>query len=155
MGTKGKNNGSTRVATNRRARHDYDILDTFEAGIVLQGSEVKALRQGSVNISDAYAEIRGEECFLINLHISPYLFSGALNHEPKRDRKLLLHKREIRRLAGKVQEKGLTLVPLSIYFKHGLAKVELALARGRRHRDKRETIRKRDEQRLLDRELKG
>jgi len=154
MGGKKEKKGVKTVAVNRRARHEYEIIDTFEAGIVLVGSEVKSLRQGAVNMSDAYAEIRGEECFLVNLHISPYLFSGALNHEPKRTRKLLLHKREIRRLEGKVQQKGFTLIPLSIYFRNGLAKVELALARGKSFRDKREDIRKRDEQRLMERELR-
>ena len=155
MGKGKKQKSRPYIAKNKRARHDYEILDIFEAGIVLEGSEVKSLRQGAVNMSDAYAEIRGSECFLVNLHISPYQFSGVMNHEPKRDRKLLLHKQEIRRLMGKVKEKGLTLIPLSLYFKHGLVKVELALARGKRYHDKREDIRRRDEQRILERDLKA
>jgi len=144
-----------RVATNRKARHEYDILDTFEAGIVLMGSEVKSLRTGGVNMSDAYAEIRGMECFLVNLHISPYKFSRGHEQDPKRDRKLLMHKQEINRLDGKIRQKGFTLIPLSIYFKKGLAKVELGLAKGKKFRDRREDIRKRDEQRLMEREIRN
>ncbi len=144
-----------RVVTNRRARHDYDIIETLEAGIVLTGPEVKSLRDGQANISDAYAEIRNAECFLVNLHISPYQFSRvSSNTDPKRDRKLLLHKREIMRLDGKVRQRGFTLIPLSIYFKDGKAKVELALAKGKRYRDRREDIRKRDEQRIMERDLR-
>ena len=143
-----------RVVTNRRARHDYEIIETIEAGIVLTGPEVKSVRAGQLDISDAYAEIRNAECFLVNLHISPYRFSRASNANPKRDRKLLLHKREIMRLDGKVRQRGFTLIPLSIYFKDGKAKVELALARGKRYRDRREDIRKRDEQRIMERDLR-
>lgn len=150
-----KNKNILRVATNRRARHDYEILDTFEAGIVLLGPEVKSMREGGVNMSDAYAELRGLECFLVNLHISPYKFSREKAQDPKRDRKLLLHKQEINRLDGKIRQKGFTLIPLSIYFKKGLAKVELALARGKKYRDRREDIRKRDEQRIMERELRN
>jgi len=144
-----------RIATNRKARHDYEILDTFEAGIVLLGPEVKSLREGGVNMSDAYAELRGLECFLVNLHIAPYKYSREETQNPKRDRKLLLHKQEINRLDGKIRQKGFTLIPLSIYFKNGLAKVELALAKGKKYRDRREDIRKRDEQRIQEREFRN
>lgn len=142
------------IALNKRARHYYDIVDTIEAGIVLTGSEVKSLRQGQVSLSDAYAEIRGGEVYLVNMHIAPYLHAGVLNHEPKRDRKLLLHKQEIKRLTGKVSQKGYTLIPLSLYFKKGFVKVELALAKGKSARDRREEIRKRDEKRILEREMR-
>ena len=143
------------VATNRRAFHDYDILERYEAGIVLQGTEVKSLRAGSVSMRDSYARVEGGEVFLYNLNISPYDPAGPFNHDPLRKRKLLLHKSEINRLAGKVSEKGLTLIPLSIYFKEGKAKVELALARGKREYDKRERIREREMQREVQRIRKG
>ena len=132
------------VARNRKARHDYHILNTMEAGIVLKGTEVKSLRQGKANIKDSYARIAGREIKLYELHISPYQNKGYAGHNPTRPRKLLLHKREIRRLEGKVEEKGLTLIPLQIYFKNGIAKVELALAKGKKAYDKRDKISKRD-----------
>lgn len=138
------------VCQNRRARHDYEILDTLEAGMVLTGSEVKSLRNGAASIVDAYAEIRDNEVFLVGANIAPYASASYLNHEPRRDRKLLLHTREIRRLDSKIREKGLTLIPLQIYFRRGKAKVELALARGRKQFDKRERIRKRDESRVAE-----
>lgn len=139
------------VATNRRARYDYDILETFECGLVLQGSEVKSLRAGQVQLKDAYAELRGAELWLANVHIAPYSFARDGGHEPERPRKLLLHRRETERLVSKVKEAGLTLVPLSVYFTHGLAKVEIGLARGRRTIDKRHKIREREQQREMDR----
>lgn len=139
------------VATNRRARYDYDILETFECGLVLQGSEVKSLRAGQVQLKDAYAELRGAELWLANAHIAPYQFARDGGHEPERLRKLLLHRRETERLVGKIKEAGLTLVPLSVYFTHGLAKVEIGLARGRRTIDKRNKIREREQQREMDR----
>ncbi|HHY36713.1 MAG TPA: SsrA-binding protein SmpB [Firmicutes bacterium] len=143
------------VINNRKARHDYHILETMEAGIALQGSEVKSLRQGKANLRDAYARVDRGEVFLYNVHISPYDKASYFNHEAKRPRKLLLHKREINRLLGAVREKGLTLVPLKIYFnRRGLAKVELALARGKQKYDKREAMARRDAQREMARALK-
>ncbi len=146
-----------RIAENRKARHDYFIEDTFEAGIALTGTEVKSLRQGKGNLQDSYAQINGNgsEIFLVNCHISPYDFGNRFNHEPLRARKLLMHKEEIRRLFGKVREKGLTLVPLQMYFNgHGRVKVELALARGKKLYDKREDIAERDAKRNIDKALK-
>ncbi len=142
------------ITVNRKARHDYEILDTFEAGIVLLGTEVKSLRAGKVNLKDSYARVKNGEVWLIGVHISPYSHGGYSNHDPERERKLLLHKAEIRRLIGKVEEAGLTLVPLRMYFKNGKAKVELALARGKRRFDKRQDIAKRDAQREIQRKLK-
>ncbi len=139
------------VASNRRARRNFDILDTYECGITLTGSEVKSLRAGQVQLKDAYGDIRGNEIWLRNLHIAPYAFARDGGHDPERPRKLLLRRREINRLIGKVNEVGLTLVPLSIYFTHGLAKVELALARGRNTYDKRQAIKEREMQREMDR----
>jgi SsrA-binding protein len=139
------------IARNKRARHDYHILDTWEAGIVLAGTEVKSLREGKANIGDAYGVVRQGEVYLLNLHISPYERGGYSNHEPDRTRKLLLHKKEIRRLIGAVERQGLTLVPLEIYFKRGLAKVTLALAKGKRLHDKREAARERDAAREIAR----
>jgi len=147
--------GEKIVTTNRKAYHDYEILQSFEAGIVLQGSEVKSLRAGRANLKDSYARVKDGEVFLIGMHISPYEAASRFGHDPTRRRKLLLHKAEIRRLIGKVQEKGLTLVPLKVYFKNGRAKVELALARGKRLYDKRRDIAKRDAERELRREVKG
>ena len=142
------------IAENRKARHDYHIEDTFEAGLVLLGTEVKALRTGKANLRDAYARIRNGEIFVHQMHIGPYAFAYYDNHEPLRKRKLLLHKREIRKLTGKINEKGFSLIPLTLYFKDGKAKVKLALARGKRQYDKRDTIRKRDQQREMDRARK-
>lgn len=139
------------VATNRKARHDFEILDTFECGMVLRGSEVKSLRDSQVQLKDAYADIRDGEVWLERVHIAPYGFALGGGHDPERPRKLLLHRREIDRLTGKVNEVGLTLVPLQIYFQDGKAKVELALARGRRTYDKRQKIRERMERREMDR----
>jgi SsrA-binding protein len=139
------------VASNRRARHDYEILDTFEAGIALKGSEVKSLRAGQVQLKDAFAAIQGGELWLENLHIGPYSHASVDSHDPERKRKLLVHRREIDRLAGKINEQSLTVVPLQIYFTHGLAKVELALAKGRRTYDKRKKLAEREHQREMDR----
>ena len=143
------------IATNRRARFDYELLDRFEAGIVLLGPEVKSLRAGRANLSDAYATVRRGELWLLNAHISPYQQAGRENAEPRRERKLLMKRTEIARLGGKIAEKGLTLVAVSLYWKKGRAKCELALARGKRQRDKRQTIRQREEKREMERALKG
>jgi SsrA-binding protein len=143
------------ICVNRKARHEYFIEETYEAGIVLQGSEVKSLREGKANLLDSYARIMRGECILLNAHINPYTAANRNNHEPTRTRKLLLHKREILRLSGKVREKGLTLVALRLYFKNGRAKVELGLARGKKLYDKRETLRKKAAQREVERSLKS
>jgi len=145
------NKGIKVISTNRRARHNYEILDTFEAGMVLQGTEVKSLRLGRANIKDSYATVRGGEVFLYNMHIGKYPFAAYGNHDPLRPRKLLLHREEIKRLTGKVKEKGQTLIPLQVHFKGGKAKVTLALAMGKRKHDKREAIRRREEKREMDR----
>jgi SsrA-binding protein len=143
------------IAKNRQARHDYAILDTWEAGLVLKGTEVKSLREGKANITDAYGIVKDGEIFLLNLHISPYERGGYVNHEPTRTRKLLLHRKEIRRLIGGVEREGLTLVPLELYFKRGVAKVALALAKGKKLHDKRETARQRDADREMSRALRA
>ncbi len=143
------------VATNRRARFEYELLDTYEAGIVLRGPEVKSLRAGKVSLADAYAVVRRGEAFLVSAHINPYEEAGRENSNPRRERKLLLHRAEIARLSGDVSERGFTLVPVSIYFKDGKAKVELALARGKKLHDKRQTIRRREEEREVQRTLRG
>jgi len=143
------------VAQNRKARHDYHILDTWEAGIVLQGTEVKSLREGRVSMSDSYARIKGGELILYNLHIGEYSKGTYANHDPLRPRKLLLHKRELRKLSGSVEEKGLTLIPLKIYFnERGLAKVQIGLARGKKMYDKRRDIAERDVKRDIERNLR-
>ncbi|HID95591.1 MAG TPA: SsrA-binding protein SmpB [Candidatus Latescibacteria bacterium] len=139
---------------NRRARHYFEILDTIEAGIALWGTEVKSIRSGKANLRDSFARIEGGEVFLYNLHISPYQQGNRYNHDPMRTRKLLLHRSQIKHLAGKVQEKGLTLVPLALYFKNGRVKVELALARGKRKYDRREDVIEREAQREMERALK-
>ena len=142
------------ISENRKARHNFHIEDEFEVGMVLKGTEVKSLRQGRVNLKDSYARIKDGEVFVYQMHISPYPFAHYDNHDPLRPRKLLLHKREIKRLYGKVNEKGQTLVPLRIYFKNGKVKLSLALATGKRKYDKREAIRRRDEQRQMERTRK-
>ena len=141
----------TSVARNKRARHDYHVIETWEAGLVLTGTEVKSLRNGKANIADAYAIIRNGEIFLINLHIPPYEQGNQFNHDPTRTRKLLLHRKEIRRLIGSVERQGLSLVPLELYFKRGIAKVMLALGKGKKLHDKRDTERKRDAEREMAR----
>lgn len=143
------------IAENRKARHDYHIDDTYEAGMVLVGTEVKSLRNGRANLRDAYARIRNGEVFVHQMHIGPYPFAYYGNHEPLRQRKLLLHKSEIKRLIGKVNEKGYSLIPLNVYFKDGKVKMTLALARGKRQYDKRQSIRQRDQKRELDRAIKA
>jgi len=142
------------ITENRKARHDYHILDTIEAGIALRGTEVKSLRVGKVNIRDSFARVKDGEVWLHGMHISPYDHGNIHNHEPLRERKLLLHKREIRRLIGKSKEQGLTLVPLRLYFKNGKAKVELAVAKGKKLYDKREALARKDEARKIERALK-
>ncbi len=139
------------VADNRKAFHDYHVLETFEAGIALLGTEVKSIREGTVNLRDSYARLDNGEVWLLNLHIGPYSHRGYAGHEERRQRKLLLHRHEIRKLTGKVAEKGLTLVPLRMYFKGGRVKVAVALAKGKQAHDKRETIRRRE----IDRETRA
>jgi SsrA-binding protein len=152
-GAKKRKLASGDVATNRRARHKYEVLERFECGIELRGTEVKALREGRAQIGDAYAVIEGGEVWLRNAHIPPYEPAAGENHDPERPRKLLLHRYEIERLIGRSQRKGLTMVPMRIYFKGPHAKVELALARGKEQRDRRREIRDRDVQRDVEREL--
>lgn len=141
----------TLIADNRKAYHDYHILETFEAGLALLGTEVKGIREGSANLRDSFARIEQGEAWLYNVHINPYSHRGYVDHDPKRRRKLLLHRNEIRKLIGKTVEKGLTLVPLRLYFKRGRVKVAIALARGKQEHDKRETIRRRE----VDRETRA
>jgi SsrA-binding protein len=143
------------VATNRRALHRFELLDRFECGIELLGTEVKSLREGKAQLGDAYAVIEGGEVWLRNAHIPPYAPAAGQNHDPERARKLLLHRHEIERLVGRIQRRGLTLIPTRIFFKGPLAKVELALARGKERRDRRREIRDRDLQREVERELSG
>ena len=143
------------VVTNRKATHLYEILETFEAGLVLRGTEVKSLREGQANFKDSYALVEGEELWLVGCHISPYHHGAGANHDPERPRKLLLHRGEINRLLGKVQERGLTLVPLRLYFKNRRAKLELGLGRGRKLHDKRRAIREREMRRELDKAVRS
>jgi SsrA-binding protein len=147
--------GEKLIVDNRRARHDYHLLERVEAGLVLTGTEVKSLRDGRASLQQAYADIRGEEAWLVGAHISVYEQGNIANHDPDRDRKLLLHKKELASLAGKVAQRGLTLVPTKLYFKDGRAKVELALARGKEQRDKRRDIAKREADRQMERALKS
>ena len=132
------------AAENRKALHDYHILETFEAGVVLQGTEVKAIREGRVNLRDSFARVEGDEIWVYNIHISPYTHRGYADHEPTRRRKLLLHRQEIRKLIGKTVERGMTLVPTSMYLKNGRIKVSVSLAKGKKAHDKRETIKRRE-----------
>ncbi|HEV7886183.1 MAG TPA: SsrA-binding protein SmpB [Acidimicrobiales bacterium] len=151
-GQKQTKGGPRPVATNRRARHDFEILDTFECGIALQGSEVKSIRDGKLQMREAYARVDGGEVWLFQMHVSPWAFATGFGaHEPERRRKLLLHRREIAELAARTAQEGLTLVPLSVYFKDGRAKVELGLARGRKTYDKRHALAERDAARELQR----
>ncbi len=145
--------GERLVASNRRARFDYAIEDTWEAGLVLTGSEVKSLREGNVNLSDAYALPRGGELFLVNCRIGEYKQAAHFGHEPLRDRKLLMKRAELERIRGKVEQRGYTLVPLRVYFKEGWAKVELGLAKGRAHEDRRDVIAERESKREMDRAI--
>ncbi len=143
------------ITVNKKARRNYEILDVYKAGIVLVGTEVKSLRAGRVNLKDSYARVRHGEVWLVGMHISPYSHGSYNNHEPERERKLLLHKYEIRRLIGKIEEAGLTLAPLKLYFQKGKVKVDLGLARGKKEYDKRQTIAKRDADREIKRILKN
>jgi SsrA-binding protein len=142
------------IAKNRRARFDYTILDTWEAGIVLTGSEVKSLRDGKANLTDAYAILKDGEVYLLNLHVSPYEKASFFNHEPTRTRKLLLHRKEIKKLIGSVERQGLTLIPLELYFKRGRAKVLIALGKGKQSHDKRADIKRKDDEREMQRAVR-
>lgn len=152
----GDNNGAIKIISdNRKARFLYEILETYEAGIQLIGTEVKSIRAGKVNMQDGYVIIRNREAWLLNVHISPYQSSGDyFNHDPRRTRKLLLHRKEIDRLVGKVEQKGLTIVPLKMYLKRGMVKVSVGLARGKKLHDKRETIKRRQDEREMQRVVK-
>jgi len=147
--------GTKSIAENRRARHDYELLERFEAGIVLTGTEVKSLRAGQVQLAHAYGEVRGGEVWLVGASIAEYTQGNLANHAPERDRKLLLHAREIDSLNGQVREKGHTIVPTRLYFKNGRIKIELAVARGKQRLDKRHDLAKRDAARQIERELKS
>lgn len=142
------------IATNRKARHEYHFLDLYEAGLVLQGSEIKSIRAGRVSLQEGFVLFENGEAWLVNVHIAPYDPAHHQNHEPRRRRKLLLHRREIDRLQGGAQEKGLTVVPVRLYLKEGRAKVEIALAKGKKQYDKRQDIAKRDSKRQIERALK-
>ena len=150
-----ENNAQKLITTNKFARVNYDIDDVYEAGIVLSGTEVKALRAGKANLKDSYAVVNNNEVFLREMHISHYDQGNRNNHEPLRVRKLLLHKREIRKLYGKSREKGLTLVPLKMYFKNGIVKVEIGVGRGKKLHDRRQDIKKREERRSISRDFKS
>jgi SsrA-binding protein len=143
------------IARNKRARHDYEILDTWEAGLVLRGTEVKALREGRANLTDAYGVLNDGEVFLLNLNIGSYGLGNQFNHDPTRTRKLLLHRREIRRLIGAIERQGLTLIPLELYFLRGRAKVLLGLGRGKKSHDKREDLKRKDADREIARALRS
>ena len=147
--------GEKLICQNKKARFNYSIEDTYEAGISLLGSEVKSLREGKVNLGDSYGDIKRGEIFLVDAHINPYPQANRLNHDPLRTRKLLLHKREIQRLIGKVQERGFTLIPLRLYFSNGKVKVELGLAKGKKLFDKRETLKRKTMEREMERGRKG
>jgi SsrA-binding protein len=155
MKEKSKSEGYKVVCDNRQARFLYEILETYEAGVQLTGTEVKSIRAGKANLQDGYALVKNGEAWLLNVHISPYTqSSGYFNHDPRRTRKLLLHRKEIRTLLGKVQQEGLTLVPLKMYFKGGLVKVSIALGKGKKLHDKREDMKRRDDQRDMQRAMK-
>ncbi len=147
--------GEKVVATNRRARHEYFILETYEAGIALQGSEIKSIRAGQISLAEAYVRIDGQEAWLEDAHIAPYEQASIFNPEPRRPRKLLLHSTEIHRLWNTVRQKGVTIIPLSVYLKDGRAKVEIAVAKGKKLYDKRAEIARRDTQREIERHLRG
>ena len=148
------NKNSTAVATNRKARHDYDILETIEAGMALQGSEIKSVRSGQINIKEGYVLIENTQAWLVNVHISPYDPASRMNHDPLRKKRLLLHKKEIRKLQENQQMKGLAVVPLRVYLKGGFAKIELGVGRGLKQYDKRQKIAKRDAEREIQKILK-
>ncbi len=158
MATKSKTSGSGMkiAADNRKARFEYEILDTYEAGIALTGTEVKSIREGKLNLGDGFANVRDGEVWLHNVHISPHSMTNlAYNHEPRRTRKLLLHKQEIRKLIGQVEQKGLTLIPLKMYFKNGRVKVVIALGKGKKLHDKRDSLKKKQDNRDMDRVKKA
>ena len=142
------------IATNRKARHDFFLLESFEAGIVLQGSEIKSIRAGQISLKEAYIRVDGQEAWLVNAHIAPYNPASRDNHDPLRDKKLLLHKKEIKKLWDEVRQKGTTIIPIKVYLTQGRAKVEIAVAKGKKNFDKRQTLKKRDAQREIDRALK-
>lgn len=146
--------GVKQIATNRKAQHDYFVEDRYEAGVALTGTEIKSVRAARVNLRDGFVQIRKGEAWLVNVHISPYDFGNRENHEPRRERKLLLHRQELRKLQAKVSERGWTIVPLSMYLKDGRAKIEIALVRGKRLYDKRDAVAERDADRDLARELR-
>lgn len=148
------NEKSKELVSNRRATHDYEILETFEAGIVLQGTEIKSLRDNGGGLQEAYVKVLNNELWLIGSHIAPYRYGNIYNHEEKRDRKLLMHQHEIKKFRVAIQEKGLTLIPLSLYLKSGRVKVKIAIAKGKKTFDKRETIKERDDKRQMQRALK-
>lgn len=155
MGKLGKKNEGLKIAAeNRKARHDYHIHEVFETGLVLQGTEVKSLRAGKANLKDSYAQIKDGEIYLYNMHVSPYEQGNIFNHDPLRPRKLLMHKAEIIKLFSKTREKGFALVPLKIYFSHGRAKLEIALASGKKNYDKRQDLAERAAKRDVDRAMK-
>ena len=143
------------LAQNKKARHDYQILETLEAGLVLTGTEIKSVRERRINLKDGFSQIHNGEAWLMNVHISEYTQGNRFNHDPLRARKLLLHKKEIQKLTGQTSEKGITIVPLKVYLKHGFAKVLLGIAKGKHDYDKRETIKKRDQEREIRRTLKN
>ncbi|KAF1301235.1 MULTISPECIES: SsrA-binding protein SmpB [Enterococcus] len=143
------------IAQNKKARHDYTIVDTMEAGIVLQGTEIKSIRNSRINLKDGFVRIRNGEAFLSNVHISPYEQGNIFNHDPLRTRKLLLHKKQIARLVGETQSNGMTIVPLKVYIKDGYAKVLIGLAKGKKQYDKRETLKRKDQERQIKRALKN
>jgi SsrA-binding protein len=147
-------NGTKAIATNRRARFDYEILDTIEAGLSLLGSEVKSLRAGRADLKDSYAGLQGQEMYLFGVHIAPYEYARDGGHEPDRPRKLLMHRQEIERMASQVAERGLTLIPIRLYFKNGKAKVELGLAKGKARFDKRETLKRKQADREMERAMR-
>ena len=152
--SRSKKSGQKNLATNRKAKRDYFLFDSYEAGIVLKGSEIKSIRAGQISLNEAYVHIDNNEIWLVDAYIAPYDQAGRYNHDPRRRRKLLLHKIEIRRLWNQVRLKGMTIIPLRIYLKRGLAKVEIALAKGKKQYDKRQTIAKRDTEREIAREYK-
>ena len=142
------------IATNKKARYEYFLLDTYEAGIELRGSEIKSIRARQVSLAEAYVQVDGEQAYLINAHIAPYELANRFNHDPKRNRRLLLHKKEIRNLWDDVRQKGLTIIPVRMYLKNGRAKLEIAVAKGKKTRDKRQEIQKRDMEREMNRRIR-
>ncbi len=143
------------IAQNKKARHDYTVIDTMEAGIALQGTEIKSIRNGRINLKDGFVRIARGEAFLMNVHISPYEQGNIYNHDPLRTRKLLLHKKQINKLAGETKTKGVTIIPLKVYLKDGYAKVLIGLAKGKHEYDKRETLKRKDQERQIERAMKN